>query len=387
MFRRHIAAAAPPRAGIGVVHVALAAELAALTVARARGVDAAIVLGAQLGVGRLGPRTEPAARHLVERVFTIERRADVAASPAAAERTAGYRSVAAANLNGNKGEGLAGTPRYVLNPVTNTLLDTGVEGYPNGSRARGAPGNAGGGGTDGNPASNDQNSGGGGGGNGGSGGQGGNSWSSNLAVGGFGGKAAPASLSALFMGGGGGSGSRNNGSGVQGSGGAGGGIVIIRAGQSAGTGTVTANGRAGTASDNDGAGGGGAGGTVIVMTASGTLSGVSVSASGGNGGNAWPAQAPGTNNSAAHGPGGGGGGGIVYTNVAGASVTAANGTNGTSTTNVVAFGAQPGVTGTVPGGVLTRARVRAPPARCWGSASPRVHPPCGAGRRPRTASP
>ncbi len=264
-----------------------------------------------------------------------------------------YRSVAAANLNGNKGEGLAGTPRYVLNPVTNTLLDTGVEGYPNGSRARGAPGNAGGGGTDGNPASNDQNSGGGGGGNGGSGGQGGNSWSSNLAVGGFGGKAAPASLSALFMGGGGGSGSRNNGSGVQGSGGAGGGIVIIRAGQSAGTGTVTANGRAGTASDNDGAGGGGAGGTVIVMTASGTLSGVSVSASGGNGGNAWPAQAPGTNNSAAHGPGGGGGGGIVYTNVAGASVTAANGTNGTSTTNVVAFGAQPGVTGTVPGGVLT----------------------------------
>ena len=31
------------------------------------------------------------------------------------------------------------------------VVDTGVEGYPNGSMARGAPGNAGGGGTDGNP--------------------------------------------------------------------------------------------------------------------------------------------------------------------------------------------------------------------------------------------
>ncbi|MDK2013325.1 MULTISPECIES: DUF11 domain-containing protein [unclassified Deinococcus] len=264
-----------------------------------------------------------------------------------------YRNVTAGATHGNKGEGLAGTPRFVLDPVTSTLIDTGAEGYPNGSRARGAPGNAGGGGTDGAVNVNSQNSGGGGGANGGGGGQGGNSWSSNLAIGGFGGKAAPASLGALFMGGGGGSGSRNNGSGVQGSGGAGGGIVIIRAGQSTGTGTITASGQTGTATLNDGAGGGGAGGTVIVMTGSGTLSGVSITASGGNGGNAWPAQAAGANNVNAHGPGGGGGGGIVYTNVSGASITAAPGGNGTSTSGAVAFGAQPGVTGTIPGGSLT----------------------------------
>lgn len=264
-----------------------------------------------------------------------------------------YRNLTAGATHGNKGEGLAGTPRFVLDPVTSTLLDTGAEGYPNGSRARGAPGNAGGGGTDGAVNVNSQNSGGGGGANGGGGGQGGNSWSSKLAIGGFGGKAAPASLSALFLGGGGGAGSRNNGSGVQSSGGAGGGIVIIRAGQSSGSGSVTANGAAGLGADNDGAGGGGAGGTVIVMTGSGTLSGLTVTASGGNGGNAWPAQAAGANNVNAHGPGGGGGGGIVYTNVSGASVTAANGANGTSTSSVVAFGAQPGVTGTIPGGSLT----------------------------------
>ncbi|GGK97940.1 DUF11 domain-containing protein [Deinococcus radiotolerans] len=263
------------------------------------------------------------------------------------------RTATSAAVNGGKGEGLAGTPRFVLDPLTNALVDNVTEGYPSGSRARGAPGNAGGGGTDGNPAGNDQNSGGGGGGNGGAGGQGGNTWSSNLATGGYGGKVTPNSLSALFMGGGGGAGARNNGSGVQSSGGAGGGVVIIRAGQSSGTGAVSADGAPGLGADNDGAGGGGAGGTVIVMTGAGTLTGVSLSANGGGGGNAWPTQAAGTNNVNAHGPGGGGGGGIVYTNVTGASMTATNGVNGTTTTSGLAFGAQPGATGTLPSGTLT----------------------------------
>ena len=56
------------------------------------------------------------------------------------------------------------------------LVDNVVEGYPGGSYARGAPGNAGGGATDSNPTANDQNAGGGGGGNGGAGGRGGNGW-------------------------------------------------------------------------------------------------------------------------------------------------------------------------------------------------------------------
>ena len=44
---------------------------------------------------------------------------------------------------------------YVNN--NGSMLNTGVEGYPNGSYGRGAPGNAGGGGTDYDPSSNDQN--------------------------------------------------------------------------------------------------------------------------------------------------------------------------------------------------------------------------------------
>jgi hypothetical protein len=82
-----------------------------------------------------------------------------------------YRTLSTINANGSKGEGYAGTPRYVNN--NGVLLDNGVtnEGYLNGSYGRGAAGNAGGGSTDGNPVNNDQNSGGGGGGNGGYGGR------------------------------------------------------------------------------------------------------------------------------------------------------------------------------------------------------------------------
>ncbi|MBF8255703.1 MAG: conserved repeat domain protein, partial [Anaerolineales bacterium] len=64
--------------------------------------------------------------------------------------------------NASKGEGIAGTPRYVsvLTGGIPSLVDTVVQGYPSGSMGRGAPGNAGGGGTDGGAATNEFNSGG-----------------------------------------------------------------------------------------------------------------------------------------------------------------------------------------------------------------------------------
>ena len=94
-------------------------------------------------------------------------------------------TLATNNANGSKGEGIAGTPRYMN--VNFVLVDNVVEGYPGGSFARGAPGNAGGGATDSNPPANDQNAGGGGGGNGGTGGHGGNGWKTFGVSGGFGG--------------------------------------------------------------------------------------------------------------------------------------------------------------------------------------------------------
>ncbi len=214
-----------------------------------------------------------------------------------------FRTLSTINNNAGKAEGIAGTPRYVLNffnpfnldgafnPPTVSTTDTGVEGYPNGSHARGAPGNAGGGATDGNPSANDQNPGGGGGGNGGSGGMGGRAWGSNAPTGGFGGIAIPTAVinngQRLFMGGGGGAGTTNNGSrsttrpashtaitnsmqitntanGNYSSGGAGGGIIMVRTGAISGTGTFRSRGAVGLSSGQDGAGGGGAGGTIYI---------------------------------------------------------------------------------------------------------------------------
>ena len=143
----------------------------------------------------------------------------------------------------SKGEGIAGTPRFVWNGSSETDLGISNEGYPGGSFARGAPANAGGGGTDANPTANDQNSGGGGGGNGGKGGGGGNAWNSNAAVGGTGGAAyAYASLSPrIVMGGGGGAGVSNDGTNATGTpgsmGGPGGGLMFIRVGTTAGNAT------------------------------------------------------------------------------------------------------------------------------------------------------
>ncbi|WP_226163895.1 T9SS type A sorting domain-containing protein [Hymenobacter terricola] len=259
-----------------------------------------------------------------------------------------YRNLAPATgtttvgAHGMKGEGIAGTPRYVNTGTA--LLDTNVEGYPSGSAARGAPGNAGGGGTDATSINN-QNSGGGGGGNGARGGRGGNTFSSNLAVGGEPGASflAP-STSRLILGGGGGAGSTNGGSGSTGftgyasSGAAGGGILLVRTGSVAGIGTLLANGAAASnAVVADGSGGGGGGGGSILLTANnpGSLGTLNLTASGGNGGS----------NSAtvAEGPGGGGGGGIILSNAATASAVVANGTFGTSAGS--AYGAAAGLPG------------------------------------------
>ena len=261
-----------------------------------------------------------------------------------------YRSSAAENDHAPKGEGIAGTPQYIWDETRNVLVDTGIEGYPNGSQARGAPGNAGGGGTDGNPAANDENSGGGGGGNGGTGGGGGNSWDSNLARGGFGGVAlAEAATTRIILGGGGGAGTRNNSSGIESSGGSGGGIIFIRAGSVTGTGTLVADGSDGHEAANDGGGGGGAGGTIVVSTRSGDLSGLTALARGGDGGDSWPDQAPGGYPGERHGPGGGGGGGVVWLSATGATTLVGGGPGITTTANdpYGATSGNPGVSGVV----------------------------------------
>jgi uncharacterized repeat protein (TIGR01451 family) len=270
-----------------------------------------------------------------------------------------------------KGEGTAGTPRYIstqsltnVDPATGSpnwaggSINNGVEGYPGGDTGRGAPANAGG-------AGNYHNAGGGGGGNGGIGGQGGLSWSGGTAfvqkdTGGR-----PGYLSStnnpvpwqLIMGGGGGGGDANNSpQGVPG--GAGGGMVMLRAGTIIGTGSIFANGRQGDRGAYlgapDGAGGGGAGGTVLVHSRNATTANITIQAKGGNGGSTerdafynyrtTPVSAETQSDGESvgyssdgypyshtpHGPGGGGGGGVVLYNLPGATVNSsvAGGTEG-----------------------------------------------------------
>ncbi|MGI8610384.1 MAG: hypothetical protein ACR2MY_14370, partial [Candidatus Dormibacteria bacterium] len=254
-----------------------------------------------------------------------------------------------AGAHGSKAEGVAGTPRWLFDPVANTTVDFGVDALPNGSYARGAPGNGGGGGTDGNPAVNDQNSGGGGGANGGAGGMGGNTWKTTLNIGGFGGTAVGPTAARLFLGGGGGAGPKNNDDGViQASAGtSGGGAAFLRVGSVSGTGTINANGSAAFNNTlNDGGGGGGAGGSVIVQAPTGVpLTGLTAHADGARGGDTWHAQAPGAFPGNRHGPGGGGGGGIVLTSSAPTAATAIAGLNGITTTANDPYGATPGTAG------------------------------------------
>lgn len=254
-------------------------------------------------------------------------------------------------VHATKGEGIAGTPRYVSEKrdvssglaATITDLGTGWGGYPNGTAstgdfARGAPGTAGGGGAFWNATSD--NGGGGGGGNGGAGGRGAAGWRSAGYAGinstysnlpekkwGFGGSAflAP-SIGRLVLGGGGGAGDNNANSAAGASAGAaGGGIVMVRAGTLVGSGAITARGaRAPDNASNDGSGGGGAGGSVVLIAT--TWSGSpSVDVSGGRGGDAW------INGSSAHGNGGGGGGGVVIRSGPAVSVVA-GGANGLTNT-------------------------------------------------------
>ncbi len=255
---------------------------------------------------------------------------------------------ASSNANGGKGEGIAGTPKYLNH--NNSFLDvSGTEGYPNGSYGKGAPGNAGGGGTDGNPASNnDENTGGGGGANGGAGGFGGNAWNSGTPSGGRPGAIfTQAAASRLVMGGGGGAGTTNNGTGSPGSGfassGAAGGGIIILMGQNGitGNGTIKANGTSANSTvQNDGSGGGGAGGSILIFSGNGTTSNLTIQAKGGTGGSN---QVSGGDS---HGPGGGGGGGIVFSNASlNPASTTVGGGAGTTSGQTTNYGATSGANG------------------------------------------
>lgn len=249
-----------------------------------------------------------------------------------------YRLPDAENAHGRKGEGFACTP----SSLSGVPGSTGTDGCVQGDRARGAPGNGGGGGTDDNPGTNDENTGGGGGGNGGAGGIGGNSWNTNQALGGKGGVAFPALTTRLVMGGGGGAGVSNNVGPATGA--AGGGMVFVRAGSVTGTGTLNVSGANAPCSGQDGAGGGGAGGSVMIYSASGGLTGLTVNAAGGIGGNADFSGACAVSNDE-HGPGGGGGGGVVFASSAlNAASSVAGGSAGRTFGNI-AYGAANGANG------------------------------------------
>ncbi|ELI6447136.1 right-handed parallel beta-helix repeat-containing protein [Photobacterium damselae] len=204
--------------------------------------------------------------------------------------------MSATNIDGGKGEGVAGTP-----------VSLGGLGYSDGDYGIGAPANAGGGGN--------YNSGGGGGANVGPGGRGGyyaNSTSFYPGEPGTGiGLADPTRLT---LGGGGGAGQENNAVGRDGA--DGGGIVYITANTVTGTGTINANGNTSPNAGGDSPGGGGAGGSVLVYNKDGaSLSSLNVNAVGGNG----------ATSSGGHGQSAGGGGGAAIFNSSGASANVSGG--------------------------------------------------------------
>ncbi|CAG0990429.1 MAG: PKD domain-containing protein [Bacteroidetes bacterium] len=166
----------------------------------------------------------------------------------------------------------------------------------------------------------------------GSGGWGGDS---RRNVGGMGGRPLDYNTGRIFMGGGGGAGDANDP--YPGAGGNGAGIVyMLTYANISGAGQILANGANGLNSfgnnftgGNDGAGGGGAGGTII-LSSTGTVSGITINANGGNGGN----QVLGINsNNQAEGPGGGGGGGYTAVSNGSPTQTVNGGNNGTSNSN------------------------------------------------------
>ena len=272
-----------------------------------------------------------------------------------------YRTLSTNPINASKAEGIAGTPKYLANAAITNLITNASEGYPNGSFARGAPGNAGGGGTDGDPAGNTENSGGGGGANGGDGGIGGYGWNLPGVGQAFGGVAFPANISAVVMGGGGGAGTTNNGTadpananpaGINSSGAAGGGIILMRSGSAVGTVTLNANGQTALNVMNDGGGGGGAGGSIIFLALSGGLGTLTANANGGTGGSTWRTQAPGGYPGQRHGPGGGGGGGVILLSTGtGVTTSVLGGPDGLTNTDGDSFGSLAGEAGFVQTGI------------------------------------
>lgn len=236
-----------------------------------------------------------------------------------------YVTLSSSTTSVGKGEGIAGTPRYMFDGYGD--FDNVAEGLPNGSYGKGAPANAGGGG-------NDHNAGGGGGGNGGQGGVGGRGWEGHAGPntypnGGRPGINLPQDVTRLIMGGGGGGGDANDATtGVKG--GVGGGIVLVNVEKIVGTGTIWANGGNGQrgvySGAPDGAGGGGAGGTVFIRSLANSPGAIlNIQAKGGDGGNTV------NDDNNEHGPGGGGGGGVIYHNVPGATTintTVAKGNSG-----------------------------------------------------------
>lgn len=165
--------------------------------------------------------------------------------------------------HGSKGEGIAGTPRWVMadRVRVETSADTGrnaSDGYPDGSMGRGAPANAGGGGN--SLSFDNRRASGGGGGAGGQAGMPGQDASTQPA-GGLGG--VPINQAALLLvpGGGGGGSALGGMPAWQGSGGAGGGVLLITAGRMEGVGALDVSGGAGL--DGPAGGGGGGGGMVL----------------------------------------------------------------------------------------------------------------------------
>jgi uncharacterized repeat protein (TIGR01451 family) len=215
-----------------------------------------------------------------------------------------------------KGEGIAGTPKYVFNGTAGvTVLAGTAQGYPGGDYGRGAPANAGGGGVG-------HNTGGGGGGNGGAGGLGGAEFNSQDDYGAYGGAAFPQTgapnPNLLVMGGGGGAGDTNGGGtdptpDIESAGGVGGGMIFVTAGNIGNRLNLFANGQAGQNSSCETGGGGGAGGSIKVIATAG-LGNAFATATGGAGG---------SNDCTIHSAGGGGGGGVVVSNgaIGGATLT------------------------------------------------------------------
>lgn len=214
---------------------------------------------------------------------------------------------------GGKGEGIAGTPRFVYDGSVE--VDETTSTLPNGDYGRGAPGNAGGG-------AGPHNSGGGGGSNAGRGGTGAQGWVGGTPVqfAGYGGQSIFAGAN---LGGGGGSGDANNVHFTYG--GVGGGLILLRADTGTGSGLLTVSGgdaldsQVGTAVSGDGAGGGGAAGTIFVyFDTPPSLPGLNVDASGGDGGDGDPE----------HGGGGGGGAGLVVVRATVGTVDVSGGAGG-----------------------------------------------------------